>query len=63
MEPYRAIQRLDDRDLEPADAVRYVRVTPPVDEYRERSPRYGIDLNGDGRVDLEYDTTLPTYLI
>lgn len=54
-----ALDRWEDGE----DNVRYVRVRPPMGEYRERRARYGIDLDGDGRVDLEYDSTQPTYLI
>ena len=50
------------------DNVRYVNVRPEnvrpeYDEYRERRSRYGIDLDGDGRIDVEFDSTLPGYLI
>ena len=77
VEPYRAAERLIDRDYIEADDqrhdyyenARYVNVRPEVDEYRHRStrygiePRYGVDLDGDGRIDLEIDPTLPGYLI
>lgn len=32
-------------------------------EYRERYTRYGVDLDGDGRVDVEFESNLPGYLI
>ena len=45
------------------DNVRYVDVRPEVDAYRERRTRYGVDLDGDGRVDVEVESMLPGYLI
>ena len=43
--------------------VRYVNVRPEAGEHRQRRARYGVDLDGDGRVDVEFDSTLPGYLI
>lgn len=67
VEPYSSAERLVERDLWDDEAVRYVDVHPEVDEYRERryrnGSRYGVDLDGDGRVDVEIDSTLPGYLI
>ncbi len=62
-ETFRTIERPVERDYWEDDYVRYVNVRPEVDEYRERRSRYGIDLDGDGRVDVELDSTLPGYLI
>lgn len=61
VEPYRTLEHWEERDFEPVDNVRYVRVKPSEERVFER--RYGIDLDGDGRVDVEYDSTGPTYLI
>ncbi len=67
VEPYRTADRLIERDdWEDElryDHVRYVDVRPEYDEYRGRHPRYGVDLDGDGRVDVEFGSTLPGYLI
>ncbi len=78
VEPYRTTERLVDRDYWEDDSerydnhrydnVRYVNVRPEADEYRQRrsrhgADRYGVDLNGDGQVDVEFDSTLPGYLI
>ncbi len=67
VEPYRAAERLIERDdwedEVRYDRVRYVDVRPEYDEYRGRHARYGVDLDGDGRVDVEFDSTLPGYLI
>ncbi|NOZ41379.1 MAG: DUF2513 domain-containing protein [Planctomycetes bacterium] len=73
-EPYSVIDRPIERDYWQEDNVRYdnvryVDVRPEVNGYRERQfrngiePRYGVDLDGDGRIDVEYDSTLPGYLI
>jgi len=54
------------------DNVRYVNVRPEAEEHRPNfvtsrydfdTARYGVDLDGDGRVDIEYDSPLPGYLI
>jgi len=45
-------------DNVPQDHARYVNVRPEV-----HRGSYGIDLDGDGRVDVEFDSTLPGYLI
>ncbi len=55
-------------DVPRYDKVRYVDVRPEANGYRERYTRngvdrYGIDLDGDGRVDVEFETSLPGYLI
>lgn len=67
VEPYQATERLVERDYWEDDLrrenVRYVDVRPEYDEYRGRHSRYGIDLDGDGRVDVEIDSTLPGYLL
>lgn len=67
VEPYSAAERLVERDFWEEDLrydnVRYVDVRPEYDEYRGRHTRYGVDLDGDGRVDIELDSTLPGYLI
>jgi len=74
VEPYRSAERSIDRDYWDQDHarydnVRYVNFRPEVGEYRERyprygiEPRYGVDLDGDGRADVEIDPTLPGYLI
>ncbi len=73
-EPYPVADRLIERDYWQEDSarndnVRYVNVRPENEEYRERqyrngiAPRYGVDLDGDGRVDVEFDSTLPGYLL
>ena len=63
VEPYRTSERLLDRELLEDEPVRYVNVRPELDAYRERSSRYGVDLDGDGQVDVEYESALPGYLI
>lgn len=69
VEPVFAGEPLIDRDDSEDDYVRYLNARPALDEYRERpvrsgvEPRYGVDLNGDGRIDVEYDSALPGYLI
>lgn len=74
VEPYPSADRLIERDYWQEDNVRYdnvryVDVRPEATGYRERQfrngaeSRYGIDLDGDGRVDVEIDSTLPGYLI
>lgn len=77
VEPFPAADRLIERDYWEDDRlrhgnVRYVDVRPEMDEYRERYAhsrygvdvaRHGLDLDGDGRVDVAYDATLPGYLI
>ena len=66
--PVREAVTLNPTDLE-EDDLRYVNVRPEFDEYRERQyrngveSRYGVDLDGDGHVDIELDATLPGYLI
>ena len=68
VEAYRDGERLIERDLWDED-IRYVNVKPEYDGYRERyyrngyDSRVGIDVDGDGRVDTEFDATLPGYLI
>ena len=60
-EPYRYDDpRVDQADWWLDDESRYVRVRP---EYRDRYAGTGPDLNGDGRVDVELESTLPDYLI
>lgn len=52
---------LDDRRAwEPVDDVRYFRVRP---EHRPEWRRRGVDLDGDGQVDVEFEPALPDYLI
>ncbi len=76
VEPYRTTERLVERDYWEDDNlrydnqryenVRYVNVRPEADEYRPRRPRrprYGVDLDGDGRIDVEFDSSLPGHLI
>lgn len=67
VEPYRTAERLIERDYWEDDLrydnVRYVDVRPEYDEYRGRYSRYGVDLDGDGRVDVEVGSDLPGYLI
>jgi len=73
VEPYRTTERLVERDYfeddnlrydtPRRDGVRYVNVRPEFEEQRERGYRYGVDLDGDGRVDVEIDSSLPGYLI
>lgn len=67
-EPYREgaayrIDRFEDYDVVNNDRTRYVRVEPVVDQPNGRWGRDGIDLDGDGIVDLEYDSSLPPHLI
>ncbi len=45
------------------DNVRYVNVRPEFNEYRGGRSRYGVDLDGDGRVDVECDSPSPGYLL
>lgn len=60
-EAYRYDGYLDDRrDWEAIDDVRYFRVRP---EYRDQWRRTGIDLDGDGQIDVELEPALPDYLI
>lgn len=68
VEPFSTTERIVERDfVEDADLrydnVRYVDARPEYDEYRGRHSRYGVDLDGDGRIDVEFDSTLPGYLI
>ena len=69
VEPYRNGERLIDREFWTDENVRYVNVRPEYDAYRDRyyrngvESRYGVDLDGDGRVDVELDGPLPGYLI
>jgi hypothetical protein len=53
--------RLEDRSYWEEEDVRYVRVRADRSDYREVST--GIDLDGDGIADLEYESALPAYLI
>jgi len=73
-EPYPAADRLLERDYWQEDPARYVDVRPEVNGYRERQLRYGIEprygaglagdgLDGDGRIDVEYESALPGSLI
>lgn len=55
-----ASDRYDERDWWLDDETRYVRIQP---EARHTNGRAGVDLNGDGRVDVELETALPDYLI
>lgn len=48
------------RPWEPVDDVRYFRVRP---EHRPEWGRRGVDLDGDGQVDVEFEPALPDYLI
>lgn len=59
VEPFRTIDRSLEREYW-EDDFRIVNGRPDFEEYRGR---YGIDIDGDGRIDLEYDTNLPGYLI
>lgn len=78
VEPYRSTERLVERDFIEEDTLRHdhVRYVSPraeftrdelsraeFDDFRDRPARYGVDLDGDGRVDVEYDSALPGYLI
>ena len=78
VEPYRSFERLVDREYYDDtlrsengryENVRYVSIRPEEHEPRARQvrygiePRYGVDLDGDGRIDVELDSTLPGYLI
>ncbi|MEM8945056.1 MAG: DUF2513 domain-containing protein [Planctomycetota bacterium] len=68
VEPYPATERLVERDYWEDDVLRYDNVRyasprPEFDGYRDRYARYGVDLDGDGRVDVEVDSALPGYLI
>jgi len=64
VEPHRLeAHRLEDRSYWEDDDVRYVRVRAEHGEYRELSNGTGIDLDGDGIADLEYESSLPAYLI
>lgn len=54
-EPLRYLERSDDRDFLETDRVRYVKVRGEHDPWQERPVRYGIDVDGDGRVDWQYD--------
>ena len=55
---YRDIDRIDDRSYAVNDDVRYVRVRGGVNGFRD-----GIDLDGDGIADIEYDAPLQSDLI
>lgn len=55
---YRDLDHIEDRSYVIDDDVRYVRVRGGLNGLRE-----GIDLDGDGVVDLEYDTPLQSELI
>ena len=63
VEPYRTLERWEEPEFETTDGSRYVRVRPTTTEYRDRPSRYGVDVDGDGRIDFEYEPTHPTYLI
>ena len=56
VEPFRFEQR-EEWDEAP---VRYVRVGP---EYQDRWLRGGIDLDGDGQIDLEFDERIPADIL
>lgn len=60
IEPYESIE---DGYLREGDNVRYVRVRSNGEYSANGDSRYGIDLDGDGRVDVEYNPDLPGYLI
>lgn len=55
---YRDLDRIEDRSYVMDDDIRYVRVRGGTSAWRE-----GIDLDGDGIADLEYDTPLQSELI
>ena len=55
---YRDFDRIEDRSYVVDDDVRYVRVRGGVDGWRN-----GIDLDGDGIADLEYEEPLASDLI
>ncbi len=55
---YREFDRLEDRSYMMDDDVRYVRVRGGLNGWRE-----GLDLDGDGIADVEYDTPLHSDLI
>jgi len=62
-EPYRYLDRLEELDGWDEENVRYVRVRPECNEFRERGNRGGIGLDGDGRIDMERDAVLPPHII
>jgi len=57
VEPYDTTERLVERDFWEEDNLRYDALRYTAE------PRYGVDLDGDGRIDVELDATLPGYLI
>ncbi len=67
VEPVR--ERWEDQELEPGENVRYVRVAAegsdyrPGADYRLHAWRGGVDLDGDGHVDIEYASHRPTYVL
>ena len=63
VEPYYPVEALEDPGYLADDNVRYVRVRPEWADLTTRRPRLGVDLDGDGKVDLEYDAAEPTYLV
>jgi len=63
IEPYRYLDRIEERAVINGDRTRYVRVEPSAEESSESWYRNGIDVDGDGIADLEYRTSLPPHVI
>ena len=63
IEPYRYLDRIEERAVINDDRTRYVRVEPNFEETSEPWYRNGIDLDGDGVADLEYRSSLPPHVI
>jgi len=62
LESQRYADRWTDWDVR-NDDVRYVRVCSEDTAYRSSELRSGIDVDGDGRIDFELESPLPTYVL
>jgi len=60
VEPYRLIERREERDAWDEENVRYVRIPAEREEFRHR---WGIDGDGDERGDGPWETVLPAEVI
>ncbi len=61
IEPYRTIESFEEQEFLNGDRSRYGRVEPTIDSSTANGECGGIDLDGDGIADLEYDSSPPSH--